>query len=373
MKLSKNYQLLLFLSCFLITACNEYSVIETNKDSPSDIKMVRDNQSIHYYDETHLYREQSRFEERINELFDQVIKPKLTSDERSRLRDVLFEFPVETRKDPIDFKSGERNGQLFVAMPVLSLLFLEDLFTAYAWLHINEYSLETIDEYITMLKYKRPSEFPNGYYPPPLEALQIPNNALDDKRVDELSLGFRNSAYAFILLHELGHIQLEHRGYEGIPRSKTRNNESQADEFALNVLERTVTIPMGAILFFQAQAYSLPSKGQLRAEFMGEGRIMTETDWQQYVNKELTHPLTSERLSDMALHLDYIANRNSYGQDSPFLRYLAQELINISDILTIEELQGCMAAVADKADLSTLAPRRLETKTTSLLERWCSK
>ena len=39
-----------------------------------------------------------------------------------------------------------------------------------------------------------------------LVARESPDDALADKRVDELSLRFRNSAIAFILVHELGHL-----------------------------------------------------------------------------------------------------------------------------------------------------------------------
>ncbi len=116
----------------------------------------------------------------------------------------------------MDYYSGQRGGRSFVAMPVLSLMFLEDLCTAYAWLHLKGYSLETIDEYITMLRYKKAADFPDGRYPPPLKALKIPPNALAERAVDDLSLRFRNTAYAFILLHEIGHILYEHRGYKNI-------------------------------------------------------------------------------------------------------------------------------------------------------------
>ena len=229
--------------------------------------------------------------------------------------------------------------------------------------------METIDEYVTMLKYKKPSDFPNGRYPSPLEALQIPKNALENKQVDELSLRFRNTAYAFILLHELGHILYEHKGYDGISRQQARQHEEMADQFALDVLERTKTIPMGAVLFFQAQAYFMPNKGQL----MAEGVIKTEADWQDYLNQNITHPLTTQRLNKMAVYLNQASRRNTYGKDSQFVQYLSQQLIKISDILAIEDLQGCMAVVAFRSDLSNLAPRTPRYNTESLLERWCSQ
>lgn len=193
-----------------------------------------------------LAQEKPRFERRINEIFAKGIWPKLTRDEKRVLRGVTFEFPlVGMNHDPMDYYSGKRGGQRFVAMPVLSLMFLEDLSTAYAWLYVRKYSLETIDEYVTMLKYKKSADFPDSRYLPPLKALQIPSNALADRKVDELSLRFRNSAFAFILLHELGHIYYGHRGYRGITTAQARINEHNADRFALDILHRTSTIPMG--------------------------------------------------------------------------------------------------------------------------------
>ena len=72
----------------------------------------------------------------------------------------------------MDYYSGQRGGRSFVAMPVLSLMFLEDLCTAYALLHLKGYSLETIDEYVTMLRYKKAADFPDGRYPPTLKGFE---------------------------------------------------------------------------------------------------------------------------------------------------------------------------------------------------------
>ena len=72
--------------------------------------------------------------------------------------------------------------------PVFSLLFVEDLCTAYAWLYQKAYSLETIDEYVTMLRHKSAAEFSGGQYLPPLPALGIPSNAYDDPKAGRLEL-----------------------------------------------------------------------------------------------------------------------------------------------------------------------------------------
>ncbi|MDY6881559.1 MAG: phage exclusion protein Lit family protein [Thermodesulfobacteriota bacterium] len=322
------------------------------------------------YDTSKLASEKPRFESRINEMLTKAIRPSLTRDEKRALSGLRLEFPlVGMNHNPMDYYSGKRGGQGFVAMPILSLMFLEDLSTAYAWLHLRKYSLETIDEYVAMLRYKRASDFPGGRYPAPLKALQIPNNALADKKVDGLSLRFRNSAFAFILLHELGHIYFGHRGYRGITTAQARINEKKADRFALDILHRLSTIPMGAILFFQAQAYFMPSKGQLKAE----GKVKTDREWEHYLRAKITHPLTADRLSAMAAHLDRSAVKAGAGPDRQTLQYIATRIENIAGILADPDLQACMAVVAHRTDLSTLAPRLPRGNSTGLLERWCGK
>lgn len=318
-----------------------------------------------------LEQEKPRFERRINELYVKGVRPFLTQEESRALRGAQFKFPLigENSKDPSDFYSYTRERRSYVALPILSLIFLEDLTTAYAWLWANNYRLETIDEYITMLKYKSPQDFPGGYYPSPLQALQIPKNALNDPRVDDLSLRFRNTAYAFILLHELGHVLYQHSGYSGITTSQARSEESDADLFALDVLHRTSTIPMGAILYFQAQAYSMPNKGQLIAE----GKIKSEKDWQVYMKAEMTHPLTPERLEAMAMHMSSSANKSRTTTEAETLRYIATRLLHISEILEDTDLQACMAVVAARADLANLAPRRSRDNARAMFEQSCQK
>ncbi len=321
------------------------------------------------YSEVKLARERARFESRFEEMYTKWILPKLTGEEVRELESVRFEFPLvgEVSGTPMEFYSGRSNGHLFVAMPVLSLLFLEDIATAYAWLYTRGYSLETIDEYITMLRYKQPADFPGRRYPSPLEALQIPDDALDDRDVDQLSLRFRNSAYALILMHELGHIFYRHPGYGGISKAHTRSNETEADRFALDLMARTKTIPMGAILFFQSQAYYMPSKGQ----FFAEHTNASERDWVKYLQQNITHPLTANRLSEIAIVLYDSAGH--YGADKTTVRYMAAELEQVVEILEDEDLQGCMAVVGHRSTLPDLAPRRPKEQNESPLAKWCKR
>ncbi len=343
------------ISILILTSCNMSNpIIRSEYNSYAAM-----------YGEAKLIKEKLRFSKKINELYTKLIRPKLMSSERRVLNNIVLSVPSEVVENtPFYFAT---DGENVVRLPVLSLLFLEDLCTAYAWLYLNQYSLETIDEYVTMLKYKHPSKFPERRYLNPLEALQIPENALSDKKVDALSLRLRNEAYMFILSHELGHVLFNHPSYSEVSRSEARMNEESADQFALDLMERpmsvpteegvtTAVIPMGAILYFQAQVYFMPNQGQLSNEEL----------------KQLTHPLTSDRLKKMAVWLDKAAERGNYGSDSNFLSYLAPRLLKIAEILEIKDLQKCMAVVADRADIFSLAPRKEGSERVSPLEKWCT-
>jgi predicted Zn-dependent protease len=212
-----------------------------------------------------------------------------------------------------------------------------------------------------MLRYKPASAFSGGRYPPPLEALGIPSDALSDERVDGLSLRLRNSAVAFVLLHELGHILYGHGGYKGISKEQARANEQQADRFALEVMERTKTIPMGAVMFFQTQAYSLPHRGQ----------FSSDAEWERYLESEETHPMTTDRLHAMARYMNSAARRESRPAEADSLVYIATRLTEIASILEDPLLERCIAVVARNADPTTLKPRREVAG--SQMQKWCGK
>lgn len=308
---------------------------------------------IEMYRADQLIREQSRFERFTGKLFPILRDIILTNGlgDRGAITATRIRLTLpDADTSLLNFYSSQASSTVF--MPVFSLLFLEDLTTAYAWLYKKGYSLETIDEYLAMLHFKAADAFPRGRYPPPLEALGIPANATSDREVDELSLRFRNSAVAFILAHELGHIALHHPGYKSIPRDQARRNEAEADAFALSVLARAANIPMGAVLFFQAQAYTMPSLGLYKAQ----GRSVEE--WDSAMRREITHPLTPDRLSAIAVALNRQAMAEPRPAERASLNFIATRLAVIAEILNDADLQQCVAVAAARADPAELRPRR---------------
>ena len=308
------------------------------------------------YPAEQLAREKPRLEGRANQMLGilrtLIAKGGLAAARAPLLAGVRIEAPLSDDAGvPLDFSSRYSAGTGTVMTPILSLLFVEDLCTAYAWLYKKGLSLETIDEYLTMLRYKHAADFPQGRYAPPLSALGIPASAVDDQDVSGLALRFRNSAYAFIIAHELGHILAGHPSANTVSMEQSRANEAAADDFALRVLAVDSEIPMGAILFFQAQAYLMPSLGQFKAQGLDEQA------WVKEMQTKITHPLTAERLKLLAAGIKRegetqpAANRETWD-------FVALKLLAIADILADVDLQHCMAVAATRAPISELMPQR---------------
>jgi hypothetical protein len=306
---------------------------------------VRAGELSNLYDQAELVREQPRLSSRVRAIFE-VFRQDLAPEERRALADLQLAFPLVDRQDPFAVFSRGRT----VTLSVHSLKFLEDLCLAYAWMHVKGYSPETIDLYIAILRYRTAKDLGVRRAPPPLKALRIPANALDDPAVDGLSLRFRNSAFAFILAHELGHVYHRHPGYApGVPRRQARGNEEEADRFALELMRRSRTIPMGAVLFFQATMYYFPNRGD----------FPNEQAWLAYLDTEATHPLNSHRLRALSERLDRAAADFGRGPgDKAAVQFIASGVLKIAEALDDAGLQRLMAAKASIADLSSLDLRR---------------
>lgn len=314
------------------------------------------------YPQTVLAEDAERYKRFIGELYTLGIRPHLTDVEQQALDKVGFDFPLPEPGDYLlDFYVYNWDGRPYVALPLMSMKVVEDIMTARAWLWANGYSFDTVDIYAAMLQYKPITAFPSGRYPPPLEALGVPSNALSDERVDGMSLRLRNSAMAFILLHELGHVLYGHGGYEGISIEQARANEREADRFALEVIERTKIIPMGMLMFFQAQVYSLPHRVQ----------FASDAEWQQYLASQATHPMTADRLHAMAEYMNDAAWRESHPDRAGLLIDIATQLTEIASVLEDLVLGRCIVVAGTSADLETLKPRH--EFASSQMEKWCGE
>jgi hypothetical protein len=299
------------------------------------------------YPQAALAADRARFEQRVATMFEHGLWDFMDRSEKLALADVRLRFPLAGRH-PLDVYAYDDGSGPVVELPVLSLKFIEDLSTAYAWRHLNGFSLEPIDEYVAMLRYRSPSDFPGGRPPDPLTALGVPPGILhQDSGIDDLSLRFRNSAWAFILAHELGHLLHDHPGNAAVDPATSQRHESEADRFALDLLSRSDTIPMGMILWFQASMGFFPN----RADFESEAEFM---GWQ---SGSATHPMNPGRMQAMALALERSAEAALDPARAEILRYIASRLAGMAEILAEPDMQRLMARKAVLGDAADLRRR----------------
>ncbi len=304
-----------------------------------------------FYPERTLTYWQSRYPDNVRWNFDHLLMKHLTAEERRAVGSVELQFPpiASGQHSPINFYATERPRS--IVMPVLSIKLFDDIAIASAWLLFNGFSQETLYNYLSMIKYKDPDSLPGKRFPPPLEALQIPADALSDQRVDSLSQKILKSAIVFILAHELGHLRHRHPGYD-IPMHQARQNELQADHFAIEMMRRIGVAPMGITQFFMAALYLSSHRGD----------FSTDAQWEAYLRTRSTHPLSPQRMRELSLQLK--AHAADFARTEPDIRkavarinYVAGQLDIIADILTDRDIQKSIAHIGRTMEPAYLNPR----------------
>lgn len=289
-----------------------------------------------------------RLETAVRKIYRIGIEPALTARERRSLGRVVIEFPRPSRRSQLlNFYAYRKPRTGHIAMPLLSLKQLEDLTTAYAWLQVNGYSLATIDLYFAMVGHKLVIDWPGQRFLDILTALGVPKDAYKQPGVDSLSLSLRNEAFAFILAHELGHLLYRHRSYAEITTAQARADELQSDQFALDILLRTNTPPMGATLFFQAQVHAMPHRGQFKSE----------ARWEQFLRKASTHPLSTDRIRLMARTFAEGFSRKRPAEAATW-RFIGAGVARMANTLEDVDIQRCIVRTATHASLVDLKPTR---------------
>lgn len=293
-----------------------------------------------------LQNDARRLRTAVGKIYELGIKPSLSRSERNGMGDVEFRFPMpKPGDDPLNFYAYRDGSKAIVVMPVLSLKALEDLTTAYAWAQVNGFRQSTIDLYYAALRHRPISKFPGQKYTDVLTALGIPQDAYKQPGVDSLSLSLRNEAYAFIIAHELAHLLFRHKGYAEITKAQARADEVQSDRFALDVLARTATPPLGVVFFFQAQIY----------RFRHRGEFNSRDAWSNYLMTAATHPMPVDRLKSMASYVSGpLADRR--GQEKKLWREIGGLIKQLAVILEDGDLPLCIARVAAEAPWHVLKP-----------------
>jgi hypothetical protein len=293
--------------------------------------------------------DKQRFAQRFEFLFEKGIWDFMTPDEQQALRGVVLWHPPRGA-GPLSFASVVLEGKPTVQAPLASLKFIEDLSVAYAWRYQNRYSLEPMDEYLVMLKHRPAKDFPEGRLPDPMTALGVPARIWErDPQVDDLSLRFRNTAWAFILAHELGHLRYGHTLTEATP-AEIQQQEETADAFAADLLARSETIPMGMILWFQATAGYLKN----RADFPSSEAFF------EWLRSDAEHPVNGSRMRNLASIMQRQAAAARDPNRADVLQFIAERLAVIGETVEDPDMQRFLRRCATSRRLEDL--KRLEDR-----------
>jgi hypothetical protein len=275
--------------------------------------------------------------------FKNVILPLLLPDQKNKLKDVRLEFPLRAEKfEPDAFLAHDRT----IVFSVASMKFWNDILTAAEWLTANDFSLETVADYALMMKYRGL----NKHLPPPLKALCIPADALEDENVkNHVNISF-STTMTFILLHELGHVYFDHPGYGGKDFEQVRNHESEADNFAIEAMARIGDPPDIVTFMMMKSAMSF-----VPSDFPNEG------DYKRYMRSQ-THPLFSARLRSIAE--SFVRDANAFAAvqgDRGAKRKFEQIGAMIAELSSGLEDPGMQDIMATRANILTedsFGPRR---------------
>ncbi|HJT13422.1 MAG TPA: M48 family metalloprotease [Dongiaceae bacterium] len=303
------------------------------------------------YDDATLKFWQTKYARGLNSNLENVIFPRLSAEESRRLAGVRIEVPLRVQ-DQEPFAYYTTGTPWVVTMSAASLKFFDDFCVAIAWLQTNGYGIETASDYVSMLKYRTPGAV-GGRYPLPLDALQIPGNALDNRRVDTIANQIFNEAIFFVLAHELGHVLYRHPGYgPGVTRAEARANEAEADAFALDMIQRVEAEPTSMAFWFLMTGHMAD----------GRGDFASDAEYEEFL-AESTHPLTGDRIAALADRLmaaaeEFARNETDQAASLTRIQWTADQLQQVAGILGDPEIQALIANRGRSMTPAMLAPRR---------------
>jgi peptidase M48-like protein len=294
-----------------------------------------------FYDRKTLLYWESQTPPDIEENFRDVVWPRLTPDEKRILGRVTLDFPLEDAQHPMNFYARAGGGKKIITLPVSSLRFLGDIALAYAWLAASGFATDPIMDYVAMLKYQWPDGLAGRRYRP-REALGIPDDATANARVDSQFQRIFGTAIVFVLSHELGH--LYHRHGTEVSPERSRQQEEEADRFAMEVMRRIGEAPLGMVQFFSVLAYLEP--------------YTSDPDYLAR-RSTATHPVTSSRLRAIAAGLEtYSADFSRTGTPRTTFASLATDVRSFARTLDEAGVQSLIRQKGLTAKPELLGPRK---------------
>jgi hypothetical protein len=232
------------------------------------------------------------YEKNLISIWTEDLIVKLPASYRENASAISLNLPLYgKRAEPIEYYAKPRERE--VTIPIFSVKFYDDICIAYAYMAKHKCDSGVISDYVGMLRYQDPDNLPNRRFPPPLGALGLPPNPLDDSWVYKTSGNSLKSSIYFLMAHEMAHVLYSHRSYDLITAVEAQAQEIQADGFALEIMAR-IGVPPAAMAFF----FSVASRFEA-----APGDFATLSGFENYLRRHSTHPLTSERLNKVASHI----------------------------------------------------------------------
>jgi len=147
------------------------------------------------YDDAVLEAWKERTQANVQWNFDTLIIGNLTPAERRSIGKVDLMMPLrapgEMGDDPMTFYAAPGR----IVAPAKSIRFFSDMAIAIAYYEVKGGDIQTVYDYMAMLKYRSPEDMEGGRFLPPLEALGVPAEAWkEDALIDDLSQKILKSA-----------------------------------------------------------------------------------------------------------------------------------------------------------------------------------
>lgn len=215
------------------------------------------------YDRAVLEHWRPRYARNIEAMMEQAIIPALTADERRQYSKVRFSYPDHDRQRRyFRFSSAGANE---IIVPIFVVKFLDDLAIAGAWLAQSPgRSTRALDEYLALLKHRKPEEFPRRRYPTPLAGVGITENVIEHRRVDQAAQVLLKSQVAFLLAREVAELYLINPRMPSEPANPAPDRPTpvkplNSDLFALEVLRRLGVPPVNVCFYMRAELHHVPT------------------------------------------------------------------------------------------------------------------
>jgi hypothetical protein len=275
--------------------------------------------------------------------FEQVMLPQLTDQERRVLGASTLDLGQrEYAAHPINFYAAQ-GGK--VVLPLSSVRMVSDLTLAVAWLNRHRLPEKKVFDYAAMLAFRGPT--PDGVRALPLAALGVPDNVQSDPDVESLFQKLFGDTMVFVMSHELGHIFHNHRANVSVAQSRLQ--ESEADAFAVELMARMRSPPIGVTFYFNMAApFECPERS--------------------------THPMSGERIARLAATLR--ANGPLFAQDKPspqrellLIEGSARGLEQVAKLLDDPDIRAAMRLVGQSSSVADFSRSSVAGVTTPRLQQ----